>query len=263
MKKSIFSKFIGVFLVATLTLFITDTFGRGSSGGGRSFNSSRSIGGSWGGSKSSGSSWGKSSTSKSSGSSWGSRTTAPKATSKSPSSSKTSSALSRQQKVTQKTTQLSAVKKQEAAKTSLSKMKSDPKIASQYKSTYATQPATRPEYIPQTYKSGGNTYNISYNSGYGGYGYMGPGGSWMMYDVMSDMAMYSYLSHRHPTYAYNESEIERSAQLEAEAMIKSGDAEGAADMLRERREHRSRAPLVIFAVFAFAILFGVIMFNRV
>jgi hypothetical protein len=66
-----------------------------------------------------------------------------------------------------------------------------------YTSTYTTKPATRPSHIPNTYSSGGKTYNVSYNSGYGGYGYMGPSGSWMMYDAMADAAMLSILMRNH------------------------------------------------------------------
>ena len=70
------------------------------------------------------------------------------------------------------------------------------KYAKQYTSTYKTKPATRPAHIPQTYRApGGTTYNISYNPGYGGYGYMGPSG-WMMYDMMTDMVMMDAMMNR-------------------------------------------------------------------
>lgn len=64
--------------------------------------------------------------------------------------------------------------------------------AAKYASTYASQPSSRPGHIPQTYASGGSTYNISYNQGYGGYGYMGLSGSWIMYNAMADVAMTGY-----------------------------------------------------------------------
>jgi hypothetical protein len=39
---------------------------------------------------------------------------------------------------------------------------------------------------------GGSNVNVSYNSQYGGYGYMHPTlGTWMMYDMISDAAMMS------------------------------------------------------------------------
>ena len=66
------------------------------------------------------------------------------------------------------------------------------KNAAKYTSTYTTKPAARPGHIPKTYASGGTMYNISYNSGYGGYGYMGPLGAWIVYDAMADVAMASY-----------------------------------------------------------------------
>ena len=72
---------------------------------------------------------------------------------------------------------------------------------STYSSKYATQPGSRPGHIPQSCKSGGNTYNISYNTQYGGYGYMGMGGTWMMYDAMADAAMMGMLM-RNQGYYY-------------------------------------------------------------
>jgi len=77
------------------------------------------------------------------------------------------------------------------------------KNASKYKSSYATKPATRPDYIPQTTSVGGNSYNVSYNAGYGGYGYMGPMGTWVMYDAMADAATLSLLMSRQGYYYDN------------------------------------------------------------
>jgi len=37
------------------------------------------------------------------------------------------------------------------------------------------------------------TYNITYNQRCGGYGYYGPGGAWIMYDVMRDAVMVDML----------------------------------------------------------------------
>ena len=70
------------------------------------------------------------------------------------------------------------------------------KNAGKYPSKYGSKPATRPTHIPQTTSVGGNTYNISYNAGHGGYGYMGVGGAWMAYSVMADVAMTSMLMSR-------------------------------------------------------------------
>jgi len=72
------------------------------------------------------------------------------------------------------------------------------KNASKYTSEYKQEPKTRPEHIPQTYTSGGNSYNIVYNPGRG-YGYWsgGPGlGTFMLYDAMSDAIMLNALMSR-------------------------------------------------------------------
>jgi hypothetical protein len=70
------------------------------------------------------------------------------------------------------------------------------KNASKYTSKYATKPTTRPSHIPQTTSVGGVNYNVTYNSGFGGYGYYGPGGAWMMYDMMRDVAMMDMMMSR-------------------------------------------------------------------
>jgi len=67
------------------------------------------------------------------------------------------------------------------------------KNASSYGSKYASQPTTRPSHIPQSTNVGGASYNVSYNSGYGGYGYMNTMGTWMMYDAMTDAIMLNTL----------------------------------------------------------------------
>lgn len=78
------------------------------------------------------------------------------------------------------------------------------KNASTYTSKYASEPATRPDHIPQTYKSGGNTYNITYDRSAGGYGYWnggGPGlGTFLLYDAMSDAIMTDHLMSRSGYY---------------------------------------------------------------
>lgn len=74
------------------------------------------------------------------------------------------------------------------------------KNASQYKSKYDKQPAARPDHIPQSTSVGGTSYNVTYNQTHGGYGYMGPSGSWMMYNTMADVAMVSMLMGRQNYY---------------------------------------------------------------
>lgn len=70
------------------------------------------------------------------------------------------------------------------------------KNAKKYTSTYKTKPATRPTHIPRTTMVGGVSYNIGYNAAYGGYGYMGVGGRWMMYDMMTDIVMMDMMMNR-------------------------------------------------------------------
>lgn len=69
-----------------------------------------------------------------------------------------------------------------------------------YTSQYDKEPATRPAHIPTTY----NNNTIVYNPSQGGYGYWsggGPGlGTWIMYDMLSDAAMISAMSHNHGYY---------------------------------------------------------------
>ena len=82
-----------------------------------------------------------------------------------------------------------------------SKMASDPKMKSQYTSKYTSQPTTRPSHIPSSYKdAGGVSRNIGYNQQYGGYGYMGPSGSWIMYDMMLDGMMMNQMMGHHGYY---------------------------------------------------------------
>jgi hypothetical protein len=78
------------------------------------------------------------------------------------------------------------------------------KNASKYTSEYKQEPKSRPEHIPQTYTSGGNSYNIVYNPGRG-YGYWtgGPGlGTFMLYDAMSDAIMLNALMSRPAVATY-------------------------------------------------------------
>ena len=77
------------------------------------------------------------------------------------------------------------------------------KYASTYTSKYTAKPATRPAHIPQTTSVGGVSHPLSYNQSYGGYGYMGPSGSWMMYDMMTDMAMMNMMMSRNNYVVHN------------------------------------------------------------
>ncbi len=77
--------------------------------------------------------------------------------------------------------------------------------ASTYTSRYASEPATRPQYIPNSYRSNdGHTYNITYNQSSGGYGYWGGGGpglgTFIMYDMMSDAVMMNSMMARDNYY---------------------------------------------------------------
>lgn len=74
------------------------------------------------------------------------------------------------------------------------------KYADKYPSKFTTEPTVRPDYIPRTYSTGGNTYNVVYNAGFGGYGYYNALGAWIAYDVMTDAIMMGSLMHRHSYY---------------------------------------------------------------
>ena len=88
-----------------------------------------------------------------------------------------------------------AFRTRDAAKSSFQQ-----KHGKQYGSSYKQKPAKRPEHIPQNTSVNGRQYPVSYNRGYGGYGYMGPGGGWVAYSVMRDMMMMSMLMDRHNYY---------------------------------------------------------------
>ena len=73
----------------------------------------------------------------------------------------------------------------------------------QYSSKFDKKPAVRPNHIPQNTKVDGKTTPVNYNPQFGGYGYYGPGGRWMMYSAMADVAMLGMLMNRH-SYYYGE-----------------------------------------------------------
>lgn len=63
-------------------------------------------------------------------------------------------------------------------------------LGSRYASTFASEPATRPTWIPNSTLIGGRSVNIVYNPALGGYGYLDPLlGTWILYDAMRDAAM--------------------------------------------------------------------------
>lgn len=71
-----------------------------------------------------------------------------------------------------------------------------------FTSRYDSPPSVRPSHIPATTTVANKNVNVTYNSQYGGYGYMHPTlGTWMMYDMLSDAAMISAMSHNHGYYS--------------------------------------------------------------
>ena len=71
--------------------------------------------------------------------------------------------------------------------------------SSQYPSKFASQPSTRPSHIPQSTRVNGQTVNVNYNAGLGGYGYF-MGGRWILYSAMADTVMLSALMSRNHYY---------------------------------------------------------------
>ena len=64
------------------------------------------------------------------------------------------------------------------------------RYAKDYATSFASEPSSRPAYIPSSTFIGGRSVNIMYNQGIGGYGYYHPGlGTWLLYDALADSAM--------------------------------------------------------------------------
>lgn len=64
------------------------------------------------------------------------------------------------------------------------------KYAQNYTSSFASEPASRPSYIPSTAFVGGRTVNIVYSPTLGGYGYYHPSlGRWILYDALADSVL--------------------------------------------------------------------------
>lgn len=176
------------------------------SSGSSSFSSGRSSSGSsWGGSSSS-SSRSTTSTSSNSGSSWGSssRFSTSSSNARNTSGPSTSASTQRSGPTSSATDQALGRKVGQGGNTFSSRSDAvkdfSQKYGNNYKSTFPKEPGTRPDYIPRTTSVGGNTYNVYYNQGYGGYGYM-MGNQWMAYNVMSDAVMMGALMNRH-NYSY-------------------------------------------------------------
>lgn len=78
------------------------------------------------------------------------------------------------------------------------------KNASTYTSKYASEPGTRPDYIPRTYQYQGQRREVLYDQRYGGYGYWSGGsmgvGQFLIYDALADAAMTNTLMSRHNYY---------------------------------------------------------------
>jgi hypothetical protein len=73
---------------------------------------------------------------------------------------------------------------------------------SKYKNQFSSEPAQRPNYVPEYYSGpGGARYNVTYRSDLGGYGYYNPSlGQWMLYSAMADAVMVNSLMHSHGYY---------------------------------------------------------------
>jgi hypothetical protein len=71
-----------------------------------------------------------------------------------------------------------------------------------YKNQFSSEPAQRPNYVPEYYSGpGGARYSVSYRSDLGGYGYHDSSlGRWMLYSTMADAVMVNSLMHSHGYY---------------------------------------------------------------
>ena len=74
----------------------------------------------------------------------------------------------------------------------------------EFQNKFTAEPKAPPAWLPKdrVYRdSAGASYSISYNQSYGGYGYMGPGNRFMMYDPFMDIMMLNLLMSNH-SYHY-------------------------------------------------------------
>ncbi len=74
------------------------------------------------------------------------------------------------------------------------------KYSKQYGSKFASKPSRRPDYIPNSTTVKGRQYPISYNSQYGGYGYLNALGTFVLYDALSDTLMMNRLMNQNGYY---------------------------------------------------------------
>lgn len=166
------STLFACFILALVTMmsFPADVLAKGGKGGSRSSSRSSSR------SKPSTRSNTNAKSTKNSNKSWGSskKTTAQK--------SKTTADKKLHDRAKSQGTQF---KDRKSATTSFA-AKKGPELKKSNPVTFATKPTTRPSYVPQNTMVGGNTYNISYNQGRGGYGYMDTLGMFIMYDIMTN-----------------------------------------------------------------------------
>jgi len=67
------------------------------------------------------------------------------------------------------------------------------RYAKDYGSSFASEPATRPSYIPAATTVAGRSVPVGYNPAMGGYGYIHPMlGTWILFDALGDAAMLNY-----------------------------------------------------------------------
>jgi len=92
--------------------------------------------------------------------------------------------------------------KANAEKSFKENMKSDPNFSKNYPNKFDSQPVSRPDYIPGNVSRSGVSYNVTYMNG--GYGYMGPMGTWMMIDMMTDIAVTNAMLNRHGYGSYGD-----------------------------------------------------------
>lgn len=196
-----------IILVTVLALGVSDFFCASAyarRGGGFSSSSSRSSSSSSRSSSSRSSGWGSSSrrSTPSRTSTWGSsnRTSSPLTSSFSTSGSRSQTQTTRRSAADQRLYDKAKASGTAYSSKSAATTAFKSKYGNQYTARYASKPATRPDHIPQSTSVGGRTYPIEYNQRYGGYGYMGPSGSWVMYDAMADAAMLSMLMSRNHYY---------------------------------------------------------------
>ena len=162
-------------------------------------------------SSSSRSSYSSSSSSRSSSSYTPSKSSSTPSANKSSTSSSSKSWNTTPQTSTRKTSSVEAAKYQAAVKSGKTFNTKESAIAdfkatkaSSYKSTFTSEPTTRPSYIPTTYRSGNTNHTVIYNQSYGGYGYWsggGPGlGTFMLYDLLQDQMMLNTVMSRDNYY---------------------------------------------------------------